>query len=194
MATNAMRKREQPLRLVVAMTESDGTAYGLRLLEVLRESSIESHLVTSAAARLAIEREAGLAEADLRALAYQTYHESNQAAKISSGSFLTEGMIVAPCGMPTLAAIANGLADNLIHRAADVTLKEGRTLVLLVGASPVSPVHLEVMQKAAQTGIVIAPWLPAAGSPPASELVEETTKRLLAYFDGLAPQPARPGR
>lgn len=119
-------------RLVVGLTGGSGTRLGVRLLELLRPTPVETHLVLCSCARRGIREETGRAPEEVRALADRTYGEWNQAARISSGSFLTLGMMVAPCSRRSLASIALGYANTLIHRAADVTMKEGRPLVLLI--------------------------------------------------------------
>jgi flavin prenyltransferase len=137
--------RSAPERLIVAMTGVDGARYGIRLLEALRETSVESHLVMCPCSRQAIRAETGRDPDLVRRLADRAYQPHNQAAKISSGSFLTKGMVIAPCSLRSMAAIVNGYATTLIARAADVILKERRPLVLLVNESPLSSIQADNM-------------------------------------------------
>lgn len=171
-------------RLAVGMTGATGAIYGVRALEVLRDTPVETHLVISSWAKKTIVAETGRNPSDVLAMADFVYDEKNQAARLSSGSFLTGGMMVAPCSMKTLAAIANGFSDNLIQRAADVTLKEGRKLLLLVRESPLNVIHLENMLKLARMGVVIMPPVPAFYARPRSldEMVDHTVGRALDHF------------
>lgn len=171
-------------RIILGMTGATGAIYGVRLLEVLAGSRFETHLVASEWARKTIAIETGRRPEEVFALAHRTYREENQAAAISSGSFLTAGMVIAPCSMKTLAAIANGFADNLVARAADVVLKEQRKLVLLVRESPLSAIHLENMLKLARLGVVIVPPVPAFYAKPRDldEMVDHTVGRVLDLF------------
>ena len=177
----------RPTRLVIGMTGSAPPAHGLRLLEVLRDSPVESHLVVSPTAREALRRREGLDRQDLRDLADHLYDERNQAARISSGSYLTEGMIIAPCGMTTVAAIAGGIADNLIRRTADVTLKEGRQLVVLLQESPLSPIQVDALRRTARAGVIVATTQTEDPPGEAGEPVDRTARRLLGYFEALRP-------
>ncbi|MBC7106532.1 MAG: UbiX family flavin prenyltransferase, partial [Firmicutes bacterium] len=149
------------MRIVVAMTGASGTVYGLTLLEELRTLGVETHLIVSRAARLIAAEEAGLSWEDLRALAAFTYDVDDLGAPVASGSFPHDGMVVAPCSMRTCAAIAHGLADNLITRAADVAIKEQRRLILLPREAPLSALHLENMLRLARLGVIIFPPVPA---------------------------------
>jgi len=168
-------------RIVVAITGASGAIYGIRVLELLRELPIETHLVVSKWARVTIEQETAYALADVRALADVSYAENDQAAAISSGSFKTRGMVVAPCSTKTLAAIATGFSHNLICRAADVTLKERRPLVVAVREAPLSAIHLRNMLTLAEMGATILPPTPAFYTRPGSidDIVEYTAVRLL---------------
>jgi flavin prenyltransferase len=184
---------EHPRRLIVALTGATGTAIGVRLLELLRDTGVESHLVMSRWARRTLVQETPYAVEQVEALASRVYPPSDQGAPVSSGSFVTMGMVIVPCSMRTLAAIAHGLGDNLIHRAADVVLKERRRLVLAVRETPFSEIHLENMLKLARMGVVIAPPLPAFYSRPQSldDLVTYSAARLLDLFDIHVDVPAR---
>ena len=173
-----------PRRLVVGITGAEGATYAVRLLEVLRDTPVETHLVMCPCSRESLRAETGRDPADLRRLADRVYHPSNQAARISSGSFLTEGMIIAPCSATSLAAIATGLATTLIHRAADVMMKEGRRLALLVHESPLSAVHVENLRRLGRVSCVMAPSVTSFSDPPASldRMVDRTVARLLDLF------------
>lgn len=161
------------MRLVVAMTGATGATLGIRLLETLGELGVETHLVLSEWARATIKIETDATVADVRALATHSYSARDLAAAISSGSFRTDGMVVCPCSMKTLSAIRIGFSDNLITRAADVTLKERRKLVLVAREAPLSEIHLENMHYLARAGAVIFPPTIAYYSRPRS--VDEVT-------------------
>lgn len=167
--------------LLVAMTGATGAIYGVRLLETLYELGVEAHLIVSRWAEATIKAETERRPEDLRALAAVVYDEEDLAAPPASSAFETAGMIVAPCSMRTLAAVANGLSDNLIQRAADVHLKERRKLVLLVRESPLSVIHLENMLRVAKAGAVVAPPVPAfyAKLRSLDDMVDHTVGRAL---------------
>jgi 4-hydroxy-3-polyprenylbenzoate decarboxylase len=171
----------QPRRLIVGMTGATGTIIGVRLLQMLQDTDVETHLVMSRWAVRTLVHETPWTVERVEALATRTWPVTDQGAAISSGSFLTLGMIVVPCSVRTLGAIAHGVGDNLIHRAADVTLKERRRLVLAVREAPLSEIHLENMLKLARMGAVICPPMPAFYTLPASldDLVSYTAARLL---------------
>src|ERR671929_669718 len=152
---------EKPTRLIVGITGATGTIFGVRVLQMLHGSGVETHLVVSKWAARTLAHETPYALEELQQMATQHYPLGNQGAAISSGSFVTLGMVVIPCSMRTLSAIAHGAGDNLIHRAADVVLKERRKLVLLVREAPLNDIHLENMLKLSRMGVVIAPPLPA---------------------------------
>jgi flavin prenyltransferase len=179
--------------LIVGITGASGAIYGIRLLERLRELEVETHLIASSWARVTIEHETSYTFAQVKALATVTYGEGDQAAAVSSGSFLTEGMVVAPCSTKTLAAIANGFSHNLVCRAADVILKERRRLVLAVRESPLHAIHLRNMLTLAEMGVTICPPMPAFYSKPESidDIVDQTVLRILDQFDFNLPSPAR---
>jgi 4-hydroxy-3-polyprenylbenzoate decarboxylase len=170
-----------PRRLIVAITGATGTVFGVRLLEMLQETDVETHLIMSRWAARTLVLETSCTVEQVEALATRVYPLTDQGAAVSSGSFLTLGMVVVPCSMRTLAAIAHGLGDNLIHRAADVILKERRKLVLAVREAPLSDIHLENMLKLSRMGVVICPPMPAFYNKPQSvdELVNYTAARLL---------------
>ena len=170
-----------PQRLIVGITGASGTIFGVRLLEVLRDAGVETHLVMSQWAARTLVHETEYSVAQVQALASERYAIGDAGAAISSGSFRTMGMIVAPCSMRTLGAIAHGVGDNLIHRAADVVLKERRRLVLAVRESPLNEIHLENMLKLSRMGVSICPPTPAFYNRPKSldDVVAYTVARLL---------------
>jgi len=170
-----------PRRLIVAMTGASGSIFGVRLLQKLRGTGIETHLVMSRWAVRTLVHETPYTPEQVQKLADVVHPLADQGASISSGSFLTMGMVVVPCSARTLAAIAHGIGDNLIHRAADVVLKERRKLVLAVRESPLSEIHLENMLKLSRMGVVISPPLPAFYARPSSidEMVDYSVSRIL---------------
>jgi flavin prenyltransferase len=181
------------LRLVVGITGASGAIYGVRLLERLRELPVETHLVVSRWARVTIEHETSYTINQVKALADVVYSEGDQAAAVSSGSFLTRGMVIAPCSMKTLAAIANGFSHNLLCRAADVHLKERRPLVLAVRETPLSSVHLRNMLALSDLGVTIFPPTPAFYHQPREldDIVDQTVLRILDQFDFELEAPSR---
>ena len=172
------------MRIVVAMTGATGAVYGARLLAALRELEVETHLVLSQWAEVTLTKETGLSARTLGSLASVVHSRENQGASIASGSFRHDGMIIAPCSMKTLAAIRHGYAHELIVRAADVTLKERRRLVLLARETPLNDVHLENMLALSRMGVIIAPPMPAFYSNPKTidDLVDHTVGRVLDLF------------
>jgi 4-hydroxy-3-polyprenylbenzoate decarboxylase len=179
-------------RLVVGITGASGVLYGLRTLDACREMGVESHLVFSRAAALTLSQETELSMADVNAKADVTYKVGDVGAAIASGSFRTLGMIVAPCSVRTMSEIATGVTASLLTRAADVTLKERRPLVLMVRETPFHLGHLRTMTKLAEMGAVVAPPLPAFYAKPASleEMVDQSVGRSLDLF-GLSWRPVR---
>lgn len=171
-------------RLIVGITGATGAIFGVRLLEALRDIDIETHLVLSKWAIKTIEHETTYTAKQVRALASVDHAESNMGASISSGSFVTEGMVIAPCTMRSLAAIAHGTGDHLVHRAADVILKERRRLVLVTREMPLSDVHLENMLKLSRMGVTIMPPMPAFYNHPESleDMVDHVVARILDQF------------
>jgi flavin prenyltransferase len=172
------------MRLVVGITGASGAIFGVRVLEALRNLGVESHLVMTRWSRATLLHETSYALEDVEKLAFAVHHEDNQAACISSGSFKTEGMLIAPCSMRTLAAIRAGYGDTLLCRAADVVLKERRKLVLLVRESPFSQIHLENMLELTRMGAVVFPPAPAFYNHPQSvgQMVDHIVGRLLDQF------------
>lgn len=172
-------------RLIVGITGSTGVIFGVRLLEVLAESDIETHLVVSKWAQQTIEHETATSMTALKDLASVTYSPGDMGAKISSGSYHTDGMVVVPCSMRSLAAIAHGMGDHLVHRAADVVLKERRKLVLVARETPLNEIHLGNMLTLARMGAVILPPMPAFYNHPESlnDMIDHIVMRILDQFD-----------
>lgn len=172
-------------RLIVAITGASGAIYGVRLLAQLRASgACESHLVISSSGVMTAQQELGMKRGDIEALADVVHNVKDIGATIASGSFQSAGMVVAPCSMKTLAAIANGLADNLVSRAADVILKERRRLVLLARETPLNLAHLRNMTSVTEMGGIIFPPVPAFYTQPQTidDIVNHTVGRLLDLF------------
>lgn len=172
-------------RLIVGITGATGSVYGVRLLELLQGSQVETHLVMSKWGGRTLVHETPYTLEQIKQMATCTYPESDQGAAISSGSFLTNGMVVIPCSVRTLSAIAHGHGDHLIHRAADVILKERRKLVLVVREAPLNDIHLENMLKLSRMGVVIIPPVPAFYNHPRTidDIVNQTVMRVLDQFD-----------
>ena len=172
-------------RIIVAITGATGTIYGVRALQMLRQTEVETYLVMSKWGARTLVHETRYSVEEVESMATHTCAQNDQGNKISSGSFRTSGMIVAPCSTRTLAAIANGVSDNLVHRAADVVLKERRKLVLAVREAPLNEVHLENMLKLSRMGVAISPPMPAFYHRPQSidEIVDQTVMRLLDQLD-----------
>jgi 4-hydroxy-3-polyprenylbenzoate decarboxylase len=179
-------------RVVLGVTGATGAVYAVRLLQRLRELSAETHLVVTPAGVLNVNHELGLDRRALEALADHAYSPADIGAAIASGSFATDAMIIAPCSMRTLAAVALGLSDNLLTRAADVVLKERRRLVLMVRETPLNLAHLRNMTAVTEMGGIVFPPLPAFYHRPQSieELVDDTVERVLALIGvtGAAPK------
>src|SRR6187200_3484039 len=173
------------MKIIVGISGATGVVYGVRLLERLREAAVETHLVMSRWGVRTLLHETTWSREAVEALAHTSYAPGDMGAAISSGSFKTDGMIVAPCSAKTLAAIAHGIGDNLIHRAADVILKERRKLVLVVRESPFSEIHLENMLKLARMGVVILPPVPAFYNNPQNldDMINHITMRVIDQFD-----------
>jgi len=174
------------MRLIVAITGASGAVYGIRLLQALRKlRQVETHLVVSKGARQTIGLETGMALKAVQALADAVHSDQDLAAPISSGSFRTAGMIVAPCSMKTLSGIVNSYADNLVVRAADVVLKERRRLVLMPRETPLHAGHCRLLLQAAEMGAIIAPPMPAFYNAPKTleDAVDHSIGRVLDLFD-----------
>ncbi|MEK0097164.1 non-oxidative hydroxyarylic acid decarboxylases subunit B [Streptomyces sp. A475] len=172
------------MKLVVAMTGATGAPFGVRLLEVLGELGVETHLIVSRWARATLTQETGLSVREVQAMASVCHSPDDQGASISSGSFRVDGMVVVPCSMKTLAAVRTGYGDGLIGRAADVMLKERRRLVLVARETPLSAVHLENMLELTRMGATVMPPVPAFYNHPASvaDLVDHIVARVLDQF------------
>lgn len=177
----------------MGITGASGAIFGIRALQALQVLGVETHLILSRWARTTIATETGYSIEQVEGFASTVYHHDNQAAAVSSGSFKTDGMIIAPCSMKTLAAIRIGYADGLICRAADVALKERRKLVLLARESPFSEIHLENMLSLTRMGAVIFPPVPAFYNNPKTldDMVRHIVGRLLDQFGLEAPDMAR---
>jgi len=175
-----------PQRLVIGISGASGVIYGIRLLEVLQHHpDIETHLVMSPAARQTIVLETDYTVSSVEELANVSYSHTNIAASLSSGSFRTLGMVVIPCSMRTLSAIAYSISDNLLARAADVTLKEHRRLILVTRETPLHLGHLRLMTRVAEFGAIITPPVPAFYHRPQTidDIVNQTVNRVLDIFD-----------
>jgi flavin prenyltransferase len=172
------------MRIIVGISGATGVVYGVRLLERLRDAGVETHLVISRWGVRTLLHETSWTKEAVDALAHATYTPGDMGALIASGSFRTDGMIVAPCSAKTLGAIATGTGDNLIHRAADVVLKERRRLVLVVRETPLSDIHLENMLKLSRMGAVMLPPVPAFYTNPVTldDVVDQTVSRVLDQF------------
>ncbi|MBA4795450.1 UbiX family flavin prenyltransferase [Phenylobacterium sp.] len=182
---------ERP-RLVIGLTGASGVAYGLRALDACRDLGVESHLVISRSAALTLAQESGATVAEVNARADVAYRAGDVGAAIASGSFPTLGMLVAPCSVRTMSEIATGVTSSLLTRAADVTLKERRPLVLMVRETPLHLGHLRTMVKLAEMGAVIAPPLPAFYAKPLTieEMIDQSVGRSLDLF-GLSWRPVK---
>ncbi len=186
-----MTKPERP-RLVVGVSGASGVTYGLRVLDACRELSVESHLIFSKAAALTLAQETSLSIAEAQARADVIHKVGDVGASVASGSFPTLGMIIAPCSVRTMSEIATGVTSSLLTRAADVTLKERRPLVLMVRETPLHLGHLRTMVRLAEMGAIIAPPLPAFYAKPATldEMVDQSVGRALDLF-GLSWRPVK---
>jgi 4-hydroxy-3-polyprenylbenzoate decarboxylase len=171
--------------LIVGISGASGVAYGVRLLQLLRNAGVETHLVMSKTAEITFAYETDLKISDVVALADKHHAISDMAASISSGSFKTMGMIVAPCSMRSMSEIASGVTTTLLTRAADVTLKERRRLVLMVRETPLHTGHLRTMTALSEIGAIIAPPVPAFYAKPDSleDMIDHTVGRVLDLFD-----------
>ncbi|MGA7809553.1 UbiX family flavin prenyltransferase [Bradyrhizobium sp.] len=174
-----------PRRLIVGISGASGVIYGVRVLQLLRNAGVQTHLVMSKTAELTFAYESTLKIADVKTLAHTTHAIDDMAASISSGSFRTMGMIVAPCSMRSMSEISSGVTTTLLTRAADVTLKERRRLVLLVRETPLHTGHLRSMTALSEMGAIIAPPVPAFYAKPQTleDMVDHTVGRALDLFD-----------
>ncbi|MFC7518056.1 UbiX family flavin prenyltransferase [Herbaspirillum sp. GCM10030257] len=171
-------------RMVVGISGASGIVYGIRMLQVLRELSIESHLIMSRSAQITLTHESGMSLADVKSLADVNYSNNDIGAAISSGSFKVSGMVVAPCSIKTLSEIATGVTSSLLSRAADVNLKERRRLVLMVRETPLHLGHIRSMATVTEAGAIVYPPVPAFYARPTSleEMVNHTVGRVLDLF------------
>ena len=172
------------MKIIVAITGATGAIYGVRILERLREAGAETHLVISRWGARTLLHETSYSREQVESLAGVTYAPGDMGAAISSGSFRTDGMVIAPCSAKTLAAVAHGFGENLVHRAADVVLKERRRLVLVVREAPLSDIHLENMLKLSRMGAVVLPPMPAFYNRPRTvdAIIDHTVSRVLDQF------------
>ena len=172
------------MKIIVAITGATGAIYGVRLLQRLREAGAETHLVISRWGARTLLHETPYSREQVEALATVSYAPADMGAAIASGSFRTDGMVIAPCSAKTLAAVAHGFGENLVHRAADVVLKERRRLVLVLREAPLSDIHLENMLKVSRAGAVILPPMPAFYNHPRTvdDVVDHTVSRVLDQF------------
>ena len=173
-----------PKRIIIAIAGASGVIYGVRILKLLQETEYETHLIISEAGRTNIAIETDYAPDDVAAMADVVYDNKNVAAALASGSFLTEGMIVAPCTIKSLSGIANSYTTNLLVRAADVTLKEKRKLVLMVRETPLHKGHLRLMADAADMGAHILPPIPSFYHHPKTidDIINQTVGKIFDYF------------
>lgn len=173
-----------PKRIVVGISGASGVIYGIRILTLLKDSEYETHLIISEAGKTNIAIETGYTPEAVAAMASCTYANADVAAAVASGSFLTEGMIVAPCTIKSLSGIANSFTDNLLLRAADVTLKETRKLVLVVRETPLHKGHLRLMTMAADMGAHILPPIPSFYHHPKTieDIIDQTIGKIFDYF------------
>jgi 4-hydroxy-3-polyprenylbenzoate decarboxylase len=172
------------MKVIVALTGATGAIYGVRILERLRGAGVETHLVISRWGARTLLHETPYSREQVESMASVAYAPGDMGAAISSGSFRTDGMVIAPCSAKTLAAVAHGFGENLVHRAADVVLKERRRLVLVVREAPLSDIHLENMLKLSRMGAVVLPPMPAFYNRPRTvdDIVDHTVSRVLDQF------------
>jgi flavin prenyltransferase len=169
------------MRVVVGISGGSGSIYGVALLKVLQELGVETHLVVSTLGEYVTEHECDMNLEELKSLATYYHENKDLAAPIASGSFLTDAMVIVPCSMKTISAVANGLSDNLLTRAADVTIKENRKLIVVPRETPLSSIHLENMLKLSRTGVTVLPASPGFYSHPESigDMVSSIVARIL---------------
>lgn len=189
------RNTASPRRLIIGISAASGVMLGIRALEILRETDIESHLVISKATALTVASETDLHLDDIKSLADHVYPANDIAAAISSGSYKTIGMLIAPCSIKTMGEIASGVTSNLLSRAADVVLKERRRLVLMLRETPLHAGHLKNALAITEMGGIIAPPVPAFYTRPTSvdEVISQSTARALDLFDIDSPDLKRWG-
>jgi 4-hydroxy-3-polyprenylbenzoate decarboxylase len=176
---------DAPQRLIIGISGASGVIYGIRMLELLRDTPVKTHLVISKSAEITVAYETGWKAADVKALADVVYPAADIGAAISSGSFKTMGMVVAPCSIRSMGEISSGVTSSLLSRAADVVLKERRRLVLMLRETPLHAGHIRSMQAVTEMGAIVAPPVPAFYARPKSieEMVDQTIGRTLDLFD-----------
>ena len=205
MSAAQTQQQQHPPRLIVGMSGASGAIYGIRLLELLRDTPVQTHLVMPQAAKITLAQETDLKLAEVEALADVVHPNTDIGAACASGSFRTQGMVVAPCSVKTMSEIASGVTPNLLSRAADVALKERRRLVLMLRETPLHLGHIRTMAAVTEMGAVVCPPVPAFYARPASleEMVDHTLGRVLDLFGidlgtvrrwtGRRTRPGRPG-
>ena len=173
------------MKIIVGITGATGAIFGIRILQMLKSSEVETHLIMSPWAHATIQHETSYSVKDVEGLADHTYSYKDQAARISSGSYRIDGMIVAPCSMKTLASIRMGLADNLLTRSADVMLKERKKLLLMTRETPLNTIHLENMMELSKMGTIIFPPMPAFYNHPenVNDIIDHLAYRALDQFE-----------
>jgi 4-hydroxy-3-polyprenylbenzoate decarboxylase len=184
-AVMSSAQNKTPRRLIVGISGASGIVYGVRILQALQHSGIETHLVMSDSARLTLTAETDYTHKEVEAMAFEVHNAKNIGATISSGSFKTMGMVVAPCSIRSLSEIAYGMTTSLLSRAADVVLKERRRLVLMVRETPLHAGHLKAMTQACENGAILMPPVPALYARPQTldDMVNHTVGRCLDLFD-----------
>ncbi len=184
-AVMSSAKNKTPRRLIVGISGASGIVYGVRILQALQHSDIETHLVMSDSARMTLTAETDYTQKEVEAMAFEVHNAKNIGATISSGSFKTMGMVVAPCSIRSLSEIAYGMTTSLLSRAADVVLKERRRLVLMVRETPLHAGHLKAMTQACENGAILMPPVPALYARPQTldDMVNHTVGRCLDLFD-----------
>ena len=182
---STLSSSSNPRRLIVGISGASGIVYGVRILQVLQQSDIETHLVMSDSARMTLSTELDMSVKEVEALATEVHSAKNIGATIASGSFKTMGMVVAPCSIKSLSEIAYGMTSGLLSRAADVVLKERRRLVLMIRETPLHSGHLRTMLQASENGAILMPPVPALYARPKSidDMVNHTVGRCLDLFD-----------
>ncbi len=171
-------------KIIIGISGASGVIYGVRLLSVLKEKEVETHLIISESGEKNLQIETDYQLDDVKQMATYVYHPKNMGARVSSGSFLTDGMVVVPCTIKTLSGIANSYSENLIIRAADVTLKEKRKLLLMVRETPLHKGHLDLMARASDHGAQIMPPVPSFYHSPKTidDIINQTVGKILDYF------------
>jgi 4-hydroxy-3-polyprenylbenzoate decarboxylase len=185
MTSQELKPNQPPRRLIVGISGASGVIYGVRILQVLKGSGIETHLVMSDSAKMTLATESNLSVKEVEALATEVHNAKNIGASISSGSYKTMGMVIAPCSIRSLSEVAYGMTSSLLTRAADVALKERRRLVLMVRETPLHNGHLRALLQASENGAIIMPPVPALYARPETldDMINHTVGRCLDLFD-----------